>query len=50
MQLLHEQDALAVLGQVTRQRLPGVFNVGATERCCDLRELVARLLRRVRLW
>jgi UDP-glucose 4-epimerase len=28
IQLLHEQDALAVLEQATRQRLPGVFNVG----------------------
>ncbi|HEX8760653.1 MAG TPA: NAD-dependent epimerase/dehydratase family protein [Pseudonocardiaceae bacterium] len=28
IQLLHEEDALAVLEQATRQRLPGVFNVG----------------------
>ncbi|MGQ0716158.1 MAG: NAD-dependent epimerase/dehydratase family protein [Pseudonocardiales bacterium] len=28
MQLLHEEDALGVLERATRQRLPGVFNVG----------------------
>ncbi|MGH3804237.1 MAG: NAD-dependent epimerase/dehydratase family protein, partial [Pseudonocardiaceae bacterium] len=28
MQLLHEEDALAVLERATRERLPGVFNVG----------------------
>jgi UDP-glucose 4-epimerase len=28
VQLLHEQDALAVLERATRARLPGVFNVG----------------------
>ncbi|MBV9140581.1 MAG: NAD-dependent epimerase/dehydratase family protein [Pseudonocardiales bacterium] len=28
VQLLHEQDALAVLERATRVRLPGVFNVG----------------------
>ena len=28
IQLLHEQDALAVLERATRQRLPRVFNVG----------------------
>jgi UDP-glucose 4-epimerase len=28
MQLLHEHDAVVVLEQATRQRLPGVFNVG----------------------
>ncbi|MBV9011240.1 MAG: NAD-dependent epimerase/dehydratase family protein [Pseudonocardiales bacterium] len=28
MQLVHEQDALAVLERATRERLPGVFNVG----------------------
>jgi len=28
VQLLHEQDALAVLERATRERLPGVFNVG----------------------
>ncbi|MDQ4093246.1 MAG: NAD-dependent epimerase/dehydratase family protein [Actinomycetota bacterium] len=28
IQLLHEEDALAVLEQSIRQRLPGVFNVG----------------------
>jgi UDP-glucose 4-epimerase len=28
VQLLHEQDALAVLEQAARERLPGVFNVG----------------------
>jgi hypothetical protein len=49
MQLLHEQDALAVLGQATRQRCPVCSTSVATERCCDLRKLVARLLRRVRL-
>ncbi|HEY2205373.1 MAG TPA: NAD-dependent epimerase/dehydratase family protein [Pseudonocardia sp.] len=29
MQLLHSEDALAVLEQATREDLPGVFNVGA---------------------
>jgi UDP-glucose 4-epimerase len=29
MQLLHSEDALAVLEQASRQDLPGVFNVGA---------------------
>ncbi|MGH3874588.1 MAG: NAD-dependent epimerase/dehydratase family protein [Pseudonocardiaceae bacterium] len=29
LQLLHEEDALAVLERATRERLPGVFNVGA---------------------
>ncbi|MGH3835528.1 MAG: NAD-dependent epimerase/dehydratase family protein [Pseudonocardiaceae bacterium] len=28
MQLLHEEDALGVLERATRERLPGVFNVG----------------------
>jgi UDP-glucose 4-epimerase len=28
VQLLHEEDALAVLERATRERLPGVFNVG----------------------
>jgi UDP-glucose 4-epimerase len=28
LQLLHEEDALAVLERATRRRLPGVFNVG----------------------
>jgi UDP-glucose 4-epimerase len=28
VQLVHEQDALAVLERATRERLPGVFNVG----------------------
>jgi UDP-glucose 4-epimerase len=28
LQLLHEEDALAVLERATRERLPGVFNVG----------------------
>jgi UDP-glucose 4-epimerase len=28
MQLLHEEDALAVLERATRKQLPGVFNVG----------------------
>lgn len=28
IQLLHEEDALGVLERATRQRLPGVFNVG----------------------
>jgi UDP-glucose 4-epimerase len=28
VQLLHEEDALAVLERATRKRLPGVFNVG----------------------
>ena len=28
LQLLHEEDALAVLERATRSRLPGVFNVG----------------------
>jgi UDP-glucose 4-epimerase len=42
LQLLHEEDALAVLERVTRARLPGVFNVGG-----DGVLLVSQAIRRV---
>lgn len=42
LQLLHEEDALAVLERATRARLPGVFNVGG-----DGVLLVSQAIRRV---
>jgi UDP-glucose 4-epimerase len=42
LQLLHEQDALAVLERATREQLPGVFNVGG-----DGVLLVSQMIRRL---